>query len=133
MEPFFTLPWLICLVPLVSALALGLMGSNDALPLLQKLAKDRAYLLSPWSGGRTDGPRHIRFPVREAAAAALTRYGVDVDTGGGELSSRELFTARRGGQDVSNDRNHLRRDVVSALLIFPTDVLPPLEQGEGKR
>jgi hypothetical protein len=110
-----------------AALALGFPGTDDALPLLQKLAKDRAYTLSPEEGGR-DRTRHIRFPVREAAAAALARYGVDVDPGGGELQGRSLAEARRGGQDVTTDRSRLRHDVVSALLISPTDILPPLEE-----
>ena len=109
-----------------SALALGLLGDNSALPLLQKLAKDRAYLLSPAAADR-ERERRIRFPVREAAAAALARYGVEMQPGGGELSGRSLDQARRGGQDVTNDRAHLRHDVVSALILSPTDTLPPFE------
>jgi hypothetical protein len=110
-----------------AALALGLMGSDDALPLLQKLARDRAYIVSPPMNERASGPRHLRYPVREAAAAALARYGVSVDPGGGDFQGRRLDEARRGGQDVTGDRSRLRHDAVSALLISPTDVLPPLD------
>jgi len=112
-----------------AALALGLLGRDDCTPLLQKLAKDRAYLLSPQTSGR-DRSRNIRFPVREAASAALARFGVEVDAGSGDLAGRSLDAARRGGQDVTNDRGRLRRDVVSALIVAPTDVLPPLELAE---
>jgi HEAT repeat protein len=115
-----------------AALALGLMGIDDALPILHKLAKDRAYTISPPMNERTDRPRRLRFPVREAASAALARYGVDVDPGGGELEGRALDAARRGGQDVTNDRSRLRHDVVSALLISPTDILPPLDEEEPR-
>jgi HEAT repeat protein len=114
-----------------AALALGLLGQEDALPTLQKLARDRAYLMMPVPGIGRDRPGRLRFPVREAAAAALARYGITVETGDGEFSGRNLEQARRGGQDVTNDRGHLRRDVVSALHISPTDV--PLSLEEPRR
>jgi HEAT repeat protein len=108
-----------------AALAMGLLGQDEALPALQQLARDHAYILTPNTG--RNQPRSIRFPVREAAAAALARYGIHVETGDGELAGRNLEQARRGGQDVTLDRSHLRHDVVSVINISPTDVPFPFD------
>lgn len=109
---------------MAAALALGLLGSKDGIPVLQKLAKDRAYVLSPAGNGRESaGPRRIQFPVRMAAALALSRFGISVPTSNGEFSGKALDQARKNGQDVTNDRNGLRRDVVSKLDFLPLDPL----------
>ena len=100
-----------------AALALALTGDEDNVPLLQKLARDRAYLSSGSKGDQT-----LVFPVRLAAAAALARYGVRVETGGGRLSGRALEMAKRGNQDETNDRRNLRREVASQLMLSPIDV-----------
>lgn len=105
-----------------AALALALIGEDDSLPILQKLAKDRAYLLSEPEGTNRNALRRIAFPVREAATAGLARFGLAAETGGGVFAGKALEQAKRGGQDVTNDRRDLRRDVVSQLLIFPLDI-----------
>lgn len=110
-----------------AALALGILGGEEAIPLLQKLARDRAYLLSPPEKGSKT--RRILFPVRIAAAAALARYGIRAETGGGDFAGRDLDKARRGGQDVSHDRRNLRRDALSRITVSPLDgvLAPPVE------
>ena len=57
-----------------------------------------------------------------AASAALARYGVTVEAGGGELQGKELDLAKRGGQDVTNDRRSLRREIASQIVVSPIDV-----------
>ena len=112
------------------ALALALMGDEETVPLLQKLAQDRAYVLSLDNAnssertgrGERDRSRRVMFPVRMAAAAGLARYGIASDTGSGELTGKELDKARRGGQDVSSDRRNLRREIASQIVVSPVDV-----------
>lgn len=106
------------------ALALALLGEDADVPLLQKLALDRAYLLSPQSAERSslDHSRRIMFPVRMAAAAALSRFGITTDMGSSELAGKDLDKARRGGQDVSSDRRNLRREIASQIVVSPIDV-----------
>lgn len=103
-------------------LALALMGDDASVPLLQKLAKDRAYTLTPQERGHNDASRRIYFPVRMAAAAALSRFGINIDEGSGEYSGRDLDKAKRGGQDVSKDRGGLDRDSIAQVFITPIDV-----------
>ncbi|HZO90468.1 MAG TPA: hypothetical protein VFB38_19230 [Chthonomonadaceae bacterium] len=105
-----------------AALALGLVGEEESVPLLQKLAKDRAYVLSTPDVLGSSRARRIQFPVRMAAAAALARYGLTVDPGGGDLSGKALEQAKRGGKDETNDRRNLRRDVASQIYVTPLDV-----------
>lgn len=114
-------------VRVAAALALGLVGDPDNLPLLQKLAKDRVYvlLLDP-KGGESSRARHILFPVRMAASAALARYGVSLDPGGGVLAGKELDRAKHGGEDQTNDRRNLHHDVASQIQISPLDVATPI-------
>lgn len=102
-------------------MALALLGSEDSVKTLQKLAKDRAYTLSPEIKGQRDAPRKIGYPVRMAAAAGLARFGTTAEVVGGELSGKELDKARRGGQDASRDRGGLDRDCVAQLFITPID------------
>jgi hypothetical protein len=96
--------------------------------MLRRLAADRSYLLAP---ARSAGPRarSVRYPVRAAAAAGLARYGLDVPDGCGEFEGRALDQARRGGQDVTNDRSGLRHDIFSQIVVSPfdLDVLVPVE------
>ena len=103
-----------------AALAMGLTGETDWLPMLQKLAKDRAYLQTA-EGGERSKTRKLVFPVRLAAAAALYRFGVQVDAGGGVFTGKDLDKAKRGGSDETNDRRNLRKDVASVLTISPVD------------
>jgi hypothetical protein len=115
-----------------ACLALALLGDDDNVPLLQKLASDKAYVLASNSGAcvpvpatknvERDHARRLLFPVRMAAAAALARYGVAVEAGGGELMGKELDQAKRGGQDVTNDRRSLRREIASQIVVSPIDV-----------
>ena len=103
-----------------AAIAATFVGGEDSLSLLRKLAADRAYTLSALQpgGSRT---RVIQFPVRVAAVAGLARYSRDAETGNGELSGRALQQARRGGEDVTNDRRGLRSDVASQVFVSPLD------------
>jgi len=103
-----------------AAIAASLAGGEDSLNLLRKLALDRAYILSaPRAGGSR--ARQIVFPVRVAANAGLARYSRDAETGNGEFSGRALQQARRGGEDVTNDRRDLRNDVASQVFVSPLD------------
>ena len=104
-----------------AAIALALMGDDGNLPLLQKLAKDRAYLLSPAEKGK-NAARRITFPARAAAAAGLWRYGVSAPTPEGTLAGKALEQAKRGGQDETNDRRNLRKDFYGRIAISPLDV-----------
>jgi hypothetical protein len=103
-----------------AALAAALVAEEESLPLLQKLAKDRAYTLSPAERDKR-APRHLVFPVREAAAAGLARYGIQVDPGGGEYAGTPRDKATRGGSDQTNDRHNLRRDAACQIAITPLD------------
>jgi len=103
-----------------AAQAAALVADDESLPLLQKLAKDRAYTLSPAERDKR-APRRLVFPVREAAAAGLARYGIQVDPGGGEFAGKALDRARRGGDDQTNDRRNLRRDAACQIAITPLD------------
>src|SRR6185369_10667377 len=102
------------------ALALALIGEDEVVPLLQKLAKDRSYTLSTLPSAPVNARfRRLQFPVRMAASAALARYGVPADAGDGDLEGKVLDAAKRGGQDETNDRRSLRRDTVSQIFISP--------------
>lgn len=105
-----------------AALAAGLLGDEEYLPLLQKLSRDRAYVLSPVPP-RTKNPRRtILFPVRIASAAGLARHSVQFDPGGGtEMDKKALDNAKRGGQEVTNDKRGLKREVASQIWISPID------------
>ncbi len=112
--------------------ALTLIGENDSLARLQRLAKDRTYILSPHNGER-DNTRRLFFPVETAAATGLARFGTKVEVGGGELSGKDLDKQKRGGGDATNDRRNLRRDIVSQLALFPFDVPVPLAEESTQR
>jgi hypothetical protein len=105
-----------------AAIALSLAGEDTSLPLLQKLAKDRAYVLSEAPKGVRNPPRRILFPVRMAACAGLARFGHAAEPGGGILAGKDLDKAKKGGQDVTKDRNGLRREVVSQIFVSSIDV-----------
>jgi len=106
-----------------ATLALGLVGEEDSMAQLQKLAKDRAYLLStPEPGGADHGrTKRIAFPVRTAAAAALARYDIHIDPNNGDFSGKDLDKAKRGQQDVTGDHRNLRHDIASEIFISPLD------------
>ncbi len=115
-----------------AALAAALCGGEEGRKILQKLSRDHAYLLSP---SLPNGSRKIVFPVRIAALEGLARYGIDADKradknskdssasnfSSGDLSGKPLDAARRGNQEVTNDRRGLRRFVASQLLVTRTD------------
>jgi hypothetical protein len=107
--------------------ALTLLGEEESRTVLQRLTKDRTYILTPPNGERNKA-RSLLFPVWAAAAAGLARYGTTVEVGGGALSGKELDREKRGGKDESNDRHGLRRDIVSQLALSPFDVPVPLAE-----
>jgi len=105
-----------------AALAMGLIGDPDYTPVLQKLSKDRAYVLIDEEGERSKS-RRIYYPVRMAASAALQRFSVTADAGNrGLLTGRELDRAKHGGVDETKDRRNLRREIPSTIWISPIDV-----------
>lgn len=91
-----------------AALALGLIGDETDLPLLEKLAKDRAYY--SFREGKKNEPQRIVFPVREQAVAALARFGRPMESGSGIFSGKELRQATRGCKNVTNDYHDVRRE-----------------------
>ncbi len=95
-----------------AALALGLTGDDSDLPLLQRLAKDRAFI--SLSTDQKD-PRRIHFPVRAQAAASLARFGKTIDSGGGALSGKDLAKAIRAGRDVTRDETGIRRELIGRV------------------
>lgn len=105
--------------------ALTLLGEEPSRPLLQRLTKDRTYILTPPDGERNK-TRSLLFPVWTAAAAGLARFRTTVEVGGGALSGKNLDREKRGGKDETNDRRSLRRDIVSQLTLSPFDVPVPL-------
>ncbi len=83
-----------------AALALGLAGDEDAIPLLERLMKDPACLRTP-AGGKDR--MTLAFPVRAEAAAALARLGREQAPVGGTFQGSELKKALRGTADVSKE------------------------------
>jgi len=114
-------------IRIAGIVALTLIGEDDSVPILQRLAKDRTYILTAPNGER-DKSRHLFFPVWAAAAAGLNRFGMKVEVGGGDLRGKDLDRERRGGRDETNDRRNLRRDIVSQLALSPFDVPVPLAE-----
>jgi len=105
-----------------AALAIALSVPEDAEALLHKLVKDHDYVLSTPPGAPANiRARRIEYPVRIAAAAALARFGENVEPTGGDLEGKALDNARRGGQDATNDRRNLRKDAASKITISPLD------------
>lgn len=92
-----------------AALALGLMRSEEDLPLLEKLSRDRAYISM---GSKSD--RVVAFPVRAQAAASLARFGKDVPVPI-RATGRDADRATRGGQNVTKDHSDIRRDQTSRI------------------
>ncbi len=109
------------LIRAAAALALSLVAEDQSQPLLLKLSKDRAYILSPEIKGNKT--RQISFPVRLAAAIGLKRYGVSVNGGSGEFSGKALDAAKRGGQEVTNDHRNLRKDPESIVTLESSEEL----------
>ena len=105
---------------MAGAQALGLLGDEKSVALLQKLTKDPAYTLSPQIKGTN--VRTIQFPVRAAACAAAFRFDFKWNPGGGTSSGKDLDTQKRGGQDVTNDRRNFRKEMSLPLRITPLDM-----------
>lgn len=117
-----------------AALALALAGDEESVPLLQKLAKDRAYTLTSLPTAPVNARiRRVQFPVRQAVSAGLERYGISAPAGGGDMEGRALDTARQGGQDETNDRRNLRRDSIGQIVISPLDSIIALPQENGRK
>jgi len=92
-----------------AALALGLMrDDNDAL-LLEKLARDRAYISTGAKSSRT-----VVYPVRQQADAALARFNRQHPIPA-EAQGRDADKLARGGQDVTKDASGIRRDQQSRV------------------
>ncbi len=98
-----------------AALALGLMGGDEARDRLVRLAKDRTYIVT---SARSGGMRTIVFPVRDVAAAALKRYGVIVRPSGGTFNDRDFRTATRGCRDVTRDTSGMVRGLRGGLRFY---------------
>jgi hypothetical protein len=105
------------------ALALGLIGGEENRALLVKLEHDPACYVIP-TGVR--GLEQLRFPVREAVALSLKRWGGTFDPGDGTYSGKALAQARRHTREVTHDFGGINRSMVSALLVFPFDTPLPL-------
>ena len=95
-----------------AALALGLAGDESDLPLLEKLAKDRAYILL---ATHTKGERRVVVPVRAQAALSLARYGKRIASGEEVLSGEALKKTLRGGRDVTRDQSGIRRHLLGPV------------------
>ena len=102
-----------------AAFAATLTGEENYLPLLQKLAKDKAYALSEVRDNRR--AKQILFPVRIAAVAGLARFGISADSSSGEFSGKELDKLRRGQKDVTKERGNLRDEFANTIYISPLD------------
>ncbi len=112
-------------VRVAGIIALSLIGDEQESAAMERLMKDRTYvLLAP--NGENDKIRHLFFPIRSAASAGLSRFGTEVAPGGGRLSGRELEKEKRGGKDATHDSRGLRKEVVSQLQLSPLDVPVPL-------
>ena len=98
-----------------AAFALGLVGGDKAHSRLIQLAKDRAYVITSAGPG---GMRTVAFPVRDAAAAALRRYGVVVRPSGGTFNLRDFRTATRGCWDVTRDTRGMKKDLRGGIPFY---------------
>jgi HEAT repeat protein len=112
-----------------AALALGLIGAEDSIQLLEKLAHDRAYLATEIDGTKTE---RLLFPVRSAAALSLERFGIIMPPGGGELSGKALAQARKGGMDKTSEHEYNRRMQACLIPVTRLDVAMELPQQERK-
>ena len=109
-------------IRIASALALALMDVVDARQLLLKLSKDRAYVLSTAKDSPFNSRRkHIEYPVRAAAAAALARYGIKQEVIQGDFEGKALEAARRGGQDASSEKFGTRKSSSEPIRVSPQD------------
>ena len=109
-------------IRIASALALALTDVADARQLLLKLSKDRAYVLSTAKDSPFNSRRkHIDYPVRAAAAAALARYGIKQEVIQGDFEGKVLESARRGGQDASSEKFGTRKSSSEPIRVSPQD------------
>lgn len=99
-----------------AALGLGLSDHDGARRILQRLARDPAYLLTE---GATAGSKRVRFPVRATAEAMLGRLGFPVAGSGGDFSGRALREATRGGRDVTKDRRGMKKEMAETVPFHP--------------
>lgn len=107
-----------------AVLAYALMAPPQAQQQLQKMLKDRAYILMvPKDAPVNTKIRRIEFPVREAAALALERFGINTETISGDYEGKAFDKAKRGGQDQTNDRRDLRQKYASPIHVTPADEL----------
>ncbi len=109
-------------IRIASALALALTDIADARQLLLKLSKDRTYVLSTAKDSPFNSRRkHIEYPVRAAASAALARYGIVTEVIQGDFEGKALESARRGGQDASSEKFGIRKYSSESIRISPQD------------
>lgn len=109
-------------IRIASALALALTDVADARQLLLKLSKDRTYVLSTAKDSPFNSRRkHIEYPVRAAASAALARYGIMPEVIQGDFEGKALELARRGGQDASSEKFGIRKNSSETIRISPQD------------
>ncbi len=98
-----------------AALAIGLIHDEADVPLLEKLAKDSAYL----SAG-TKNDKSVHFPVRAQADASLSTFGRSV-TLPIHATGKDASKAARGGKDVTNDRSDVRPDQESKVKFIDAE------------
>jgi HEAT repeat protein len=98
-----------------AALALGLIADPDDVATLEKLSKDRAYVVAGERPNRT-----VAFPVRAQAAASLTRFKREAVLPI-RAEGREADKAMRGGQNVTRDTSDVRQDQASRVRFNEID------------
>jgi hypothetical protein len=126
-----------------AAFAFALAGDESDVPLLEKLAKDRTYLLTAVGAegaakGGERGAHRIVFPVRAQALLALARLGkassVPVpgkrrpnteplddpsqEIEGRVLQGKALHEAERGGNSQTGDYGDVRKDQASRVRFY---------------
>ncbi len=106
-----------------ACLTLSFMGGEENHRLLETMANDPAYVLQKVKGHNEST---VVFPVRDAADAALTRWGENLQSGDGTYTRSQLSQLLRRGRNVTNDRSGIRGDLASVLAISPTDVALPV-------
>ncbi len=97
-----------------TAYANGLIGNSDALVELEKLAKDRAYVVVDVPDKQT---KTVVFPVRHEAAMALRRLGRSFTEESGTYRGKELNRVLKGMKDTTVDTSEMRKGLPFGIPI----------------